>query len=331
MPDDTPENAARNVASSIETRQQLQQLSDVVCRRISGQSSVIEKLLIGFCAGGHVLLEGLPGLAKTTMVRLLAQGLRLPYGRVQMTADVMPGDIIGSTLLKPDLSGFLFQPGPIFTTVLLVDELNRAPAKVQSALLEAMQEHQVTAGVTAHRLDPLFWVVATQNPIEQEGTFPLPESQKDRFLLRVKVGYPDPKSETALMSEIAEPLDAPLQASPILAEHLLEVRSAIRSVHCAPVLVDWATRIVQATRDPSLLGLSDRVLWGVSPRGGRMWLRAARARAWWNGRDYVVPEDLRMLADDALEHRILREWTGPDWRQSTESLSMRLIDALGPP
>lgn len=333
MTPDSPEAHSEQVPSLADARAQLHQLANSVNLRIAGQSDVVENLIMGFCAGGHILLEGLPGLAKTTIVRLLAQGLGLPYGRVQMTSDIMPADILGSAILKPDLSGFLFQPGPIFTTVLLVDELNRSPAKVQSALLEAMQERQITAGSQTHMLDKLFWVVATQNPIDQEGTFPLAESQKDRFLMRLQVDYPGLKAESELMSELEEPLDSPLKPITLNSADLLSVRSAVRQIHCSPVLVEWATRIVQATREPSRLGLPDSVLWGVSPRGGRMWLRAARARAWWHGRNYVIPEDLRNLANNALGHRILTEWSGsiPTFNDSQDSLPIRLMNALGPP
>lgn len=302
--------------------------------RIVGQSELIRNLLIGFCCGGHVLLEGLPGLAKTTTVRLLAQALGLGFGRVQMTPDIMPGDIIGSSFLKPDFSGFIFHPGPIFQTILLVDELNRAPAKVQSALLEAMQEGQVTVAGQTHALSELFWVVATQNPIDQEGTYPLAESQKDRFLLRLKVGYPEISTEAALMATPDEPLAqaATWPDSGITPAEIRQLRQQISRIHCAPVLAEWVAKVVWATRQPARLGLNEKVLWGVSPRGGRMWVRAARARAWWQGRDYVAPEDLRMLADSVLGHRIVEEWSAAaTGRAEGQSLVDQILERIGPP
>lgn len=315
-------------------RNRLNEIAVSVGERVLGQGPLIERLLLGLCAGGHVLMEGLPGLAKTTIVRLLGQALGFPFGRVQMTPDILPGDVLGSEFLKPDLSGFVFRPGPIFTTILLVDELNRAPAKVQSALLEAMQERQVTVGGQTHRLPKAFWLVATQNPIDQEGTYPLAESQKDRFLMRLTVDYPDPAAEVDLLRIAEEPLEAPMPASDIDTEAIMAVRDAMSSVHCADVLVEWAHRVVLATRDPKRVGLNDEVLWGVSPRGARMWLRAARTRAWWSGRDYVVPEDLRALADDVLSHRIVEDWSGHGASESSSRrklLTERIMERIGPP
>ena len=323
---ESPENSSETKA----IRDRFQLLADQIEARVFGQPDLIQNLLTGFACGGHVLLEGLPGLAKTTVVRLLAQGLGLPFGRVQMTPDVMPGDILGSSILNPDLSEFRFQPGPIFTTILLVDELNRAPAKVQSSLLEAMQESQVTLGGQTHALSPLFWVVATQNPIDQEGTYPLAESQKDRFLMRLTVGYPEPSVESAILSSLEEPLKIPISPVGLVPEQILALRNQISTIHCAPVLVDWAAKVIQATRQPTQVGLKDKVLWGVSPRGGRMWLKAARARAWWMGRDFVVPEDLRMVAEQALNHRIVCDWTSSQTFPET-TLIKRIMDQVGPP
>lgn len=314
-------------------RDRLKQLQQALSDRIPGQSSLIENLIIGFVAGGHVLLEGLPGLAKTTLVRLLAQGLGLPFGRVQMTPDLMPADIIGSSILKPDLSGFVFLPGPVFSTILLVDELNRAPARVQSALLEAMQERQITAGPETRPLDPLFWTVATQNPLEQEGTYPLAESQKDRFSLRLHVCLPPSESESAILGMIRDPLADPIEPTGLQPAEYLSLRSVHEQIHMSDLIVQWATKLVQATRDPSILKIDDKVLWGASPRGGRMWLKIARVRAWWHGRDYIVPEDLRETADNALSHRIMHRWSAGRGQHSKpdQPLVIRLIDALGPP
>ncbi len=314
-------------------RERLKALHLALADRIPGQSGLIENMLISFVAGGHVLLEGLPGLAKTTLVRLLAQGLGLPFGRVQMTPDLMPADILGSSILKPDLSGFVFLPGPVFSTVLLVDELNRAPARVQSALLEAMQERQITAGAESRPLDPLFWTVATQNPLEQEGTYPLAESQKDRFSLRLHVGLPPARAESAIIGLIRDPLADPIAPTGLGHAEYLALRGLHERIHMSELIVQWATKLVQATRDPSLLNLDDKVVWGASPRGGRMWLKIARVRAWWHGRDYIVPEDLRETADHALSHRIMHRWSAGRNQQarSDQPLVIRLMDRLGPP
>lgn len=320
--------------STIESiRVRLHEAAKLVNTRVYGQRALVENLLLGLCCGGHVLLEGLPGLAKTTCVRLLAEALGLPLGRVQMTPDVMPGDVLGSAFLKPDLSGFIFRPGPIFSTILLVDELNRAPAKVQSALLEAMQEGQVTVGGETHALPGGFWLVATQNPIDQEGTFPLAESQKDRFLLRLTIDYPDETSEAELLRNPVEPLASPLPTLDFSAGEVLAVRHRIAGIHCADVLTDWAGKVVQSTREPARLGLTDKVLWGVSPRGARMWIRAARTRAWWHGRDYVVPEDLYDLAHETLSHRIVLDWAVRDSSTGMRSIPLveRILEKIGPP
>ncbi|MBI1322034.1 AAA domain-containing protein [bacterium] len=326
-----PESADPSAIESIRLR--LHEAAKLVDSRVYGQRALIENLILGLCCGGHVLLEGLPGLAKTTCVRLLAEALGLPFGRVQMTPDVMPGDVLGSAFLKPDLSGFVFRPGPIFSTVLLVDELNRAPAKVQSALLEAMQEEQVTVGGETHKLPAGFWLVATQNPIDQEGTYPLAESQKDRFLLRLTVGYPDERAEAELLRNPVEPLANPLPSLGMSANEVLSVRHLVARVHCADVLTDWVAKVILATRDPSRVGLPDKVLWGVSPRGARMWIRAARTRAWWHGRDYVVPEDLHDLAHEALSHRIVLDWAVRDSIAGTRSAPLveRVLEKVGSP
>lgn len=323
-----------NTPDSDQRRSGFHALASQVNQRLLGQPDLVENLLVGFCCGGHILLEGLPGLAKTTTVRLLAQALGLSFGRVQMTPDIMPGDMIGSSFLKPDFSGFIFHPGPVFQTILLVDELNRAPAKVQSALLEAMQEGQVTVAGQTHQLDPLFWVVATQNPLDQEGTYPLAESQKDRFLMRLIVGYPEAACEAALMASSDEPLAHRITPDPVLTvDCISSVRQEIGQIYIAPVLAEWVARVIQATRRPAELGLKHDVLWGVSPRGGRMWVKAARARAWWQGRDYVAPEDLRALANSVLGHRIVEEWSagGRDMPESGATLVDRIIERLGPP
>lgn len=282
----------------------LRKVRDVVAARVLGQEDVIDEVLVAFLARGHALLEGAPGTAKTMLVRVLAGALNARFGRVQFTPDLMPSDITGVTILRDATRNFEFHPGPIFTDLLLADEINRAPAKTQAALLEAMQERQVTVDGAARPLGDLFTVFATQNPVEYEGTYPLPEAQLDRFLLKIRVPYPEREAEVAILDSYAAGFDAENPASivppPVLnAELCRALRAAVDQVNVAPEVREYITSIVRATRgDPSLT-------LGGSPRASVALFRAARGAALLAGRDFVTPDDVKDYAFAVLRHRII--------------------------
>jgi MoxR-like ATPase len=285
-----------------ETAGTLKRLSDAVGGVVVGQPDLVAGLLVGLLARGHVIVEGVPGLAKTTAIRTLAQALGLGFRRIQFTPDLLPGDLVGTPVYHPDERRFAVRKGPVFTPVLLADEINRAPAKVQSALLEAMEERQVTIGDESFPLPEPFFVMATQNPIEHEGTYPLPEAQIDRFLLKLVVGYPDAAHELAIATR--DDLDAPSLAAIADAESVAALQAEAAAVHVADAVADYAVRLVRATR-PAEAEASRKVAVGASPRASRFLLRAARARALLDGRDYASPYDVKRVAPDVLRHRIV--------------------------
>ncbi|WP_245308655.1 AAA family ATPase [Aurantimonas sp. 22II-16-19i] len=288
-----------------------------------GRTSLVERLMIALLTGGHLLVEGPPGLAKTRAVKLLAGGLEASFSRIQCTPDLMPADLTGTQVFRPEAGRFEFVEGPIFHSLVLVDEINRAPPKVQSALLEAMGEAQVTAGGVTYRLPQPFMVVATQNSIEHEGTFPLPEAQLDRFLMHVLVELPDAASELAILDLVEREAagETPPQAAPLETSALLEARRRVAAIHLAPALKDYVVRLVMATRDTSSIPeLKGRIEHAVSPRGSLALAAAARARAFLAGRDYAVPEDVSELAPDILAHRVI-----PTWRASAEGVTGRSL------
>jgi MoxR-like ATPases len=279
---------------------------------IVGQSALVERLLIALLADGHLLVEGAPGLAKTTAIRTLAAHLDAEFARVQFTPDLLPADLTGTEVWRPQEGRFEFQPGPVFHSLLLADEINRAPAKVQSALLEAMAERQVTVGRRTYALPRLFLVMATQNPIEQEGTFPLPEAQLDRFLMHVRIGYPDAAVEGEILRLAREGARQALDAPPAPVERMAQeqvfaARARVLDLYMAPPLERYLIELVLASRDAGRYdpALARRIAWGASPRGSIALERCARARAWLAGRDYVTPEDVRAVAPDVLRHRVL--------------------------
>jgi MoxR-like ATPase len=301
----------------METAQTAKRLLDEVGRVVVGQRPLLEGLLVGLLSGGHVLVEGVPGLAKTTAVRTLAQALGLGFRRVQFTPDLLPGDLIGTLVYLPDERRFTVRKGPIFSPVLLADEINRAPAKVQSALLEAMEERQVTIGEESFALPPPFFVMATQNPIEHEGTYPLPEAQVDRFLLKLLVPYPSAEEEVEIAARDGV---RPSSVSAVAdAETIEALRRAARAVHVADAVAEYAVRLARATRDPASVGAevptfgggdarrpaAGLVAVGASPRASLFLLRAARARALLDGRGWVTPHDVKRVAPDVLRHRVL--------------------------
>lgn len=299
-------------ASTASLQARFAALRDALQAEVIGQPALVDRLLIALLADGHLLVEGAPGLAKTTAIKALAARIEADFHRVQFTPDLLPADLTGTDVLRPASGEFEFEPGPLFHNVVLADEINRAPAKVQSALLEAMAERQVTIGRRSWPLPKLFMVMATQNPIEQEGTFPLPEAQLDRFLLHVPVGYPKADSERAIMqlahARARDELGPHPPMQPLLEQHdLFAARGQVLDLHMADGLGEYIVQLVLATRDPRpwAPGLREKIAWGASPRASIALERCARAAAWLAGRDYVLPEDIQTLAPDVLRHRVL--------------------------
>ena len=275
--------------------------------RVVGQRALTTRLLVALLCDGHVLVEGVPGLAKTTAVKTLAELLEADFHRIQFTPDLLPADLTGTEVLRAGSGSFEFRPGPLFRNLVLADEINRAPAKVQSALLEAMEERQVSVGRASYPLPALFMVMATQNPIEQDGTYALPESQLDRFLLHVEVGYPGPQAEHEIL-RLARGSAGGEPARPIASEsQVFAARAEVIALHMAPALEQYLVELVLATRDPAAYdeALAPLVRLGASPRATIGLDRAARAHAWLAGRDYVSPEDLHAVAPDVLRHRLI--------------------------
>jgi MoxR-like ATPase len=294
-------------------REAFSQLYHDIEQQIVGQQSLVQRLLLTLLCDGHLLLEGAPGLAKTRAIKTLANGLEADFHRIQFTPDLLPADLTGSDVFRPESGNFTFNKGPVFHNVILADEINRAPAKVQSALLEAMEERQVTVGAASYPLPPLFLVMATQNPIEQEGTYPLPEAQLDRFLLHVRVDYPDKNASRKILQLVRhEALDTLSQKTQqttqkVTQEQIFTARREIMQLHLAEAVEEYIVEIVETTRHPGNYGqeLSSWIRWGASPRGAIAIERAARATAWLAERDFVTPEDVQKVTPDALRHRIL--------------------------
>ena len=300
---------------------------------VVGQKYLVERLTIGLLANGHVLLEGVPGLAKTLSVKSLASCLAVKFSRLQFTPDMLPADVIGTQIYNPQSGGFTTRKGPIFANLVLADEINRAPAKVQSALLEAMQEKQVTIGDTSYKLEEPFLVLATQNPIEQEGTYPLPEAQVDRFMLMVKVGYPTREEERKIMDLMGEDDLAPIRAV-VTGEQLLAARKVVHQIYVESSLKDYMVNIVAATRDPATAGLgklSRYIQYGASPRATIALLKAARAHAFLQHRGFVMPEDVKAIAPDVLRHRIIPSFEAEADERTSESLLQELLDHIDVP
>jgi MoxR-like ATPases len=299
-------------------------LAERIRAGLIGHEILVERLMTALLTGGHVLIEGAPGLAKTRAVKRLAQGLDGSFARIQCTPDLMPSDLTGTQVFRRQSESFDFVPGPIFHSLVLVDEINRAPPKVQSALLEAMAEGQVTAGGVTRPLPDPFMVVATQNPIEHEGTFPLPEAQLDRFLLHVDLAMPGAEAERAILDLVeGEAREAALPAGrPLELAELRRARAAVAGIHLAPALRDFIVRLVIATRETEGSPLEGLIEHAVSPRGTLALAASARSRALLHGRDHALPEDVEALAPDALAHRLV-----PSWRATSEGISARGIVA----
>jgi MoxR-like ATPase len=293
-------------------RQAFHRLQSALDERIVGQRTLTHRLLIALLADGHLLVEGAPGLAKTTAIKELAARIEGDFSRIQFTPDLLPSDLTGTDVFRPQEGRFEFQPGPMFHNLLLADEVNRAPAKVQSALLEAMGERQITVGSRTYPLPRLFLVMATQNPIEQEGTYPLPEAQLDRFLLHVRIGYPDAGAEAEILrlareQALAEGGERSPPPMLLTQQQVFDGRRALFALHLAPALERYLVELVLATRDPRPYGedLARLVAFGASPRGSIALERCARAQAFLAGRDFVMPEDIHAVALDVLRHRVL--------------------------
>jgi MoxR-like ATPase len=303
----------------------MRRVREAVASRVIGQDAAIDEALVAFLARGHALVEGVPGTAKTLMVRALAGALNARFGRIQFTPDLMPADVTGTSIIRDAARGFEFRAGPVFTDLLLADEINRAPAKTQAALLEAMAERQVTVDGTAHALGDLFTVFATQNPVEYEGTFPLPEAQLDRFLLKIRVGYPAKEAELKMLDAYAAGFDAERTAdatpAPVLDEaQCRALRSAVDAVKVAPEVREYVASIVRATRDDPALTL------GGSPRATVALFRAGRAAALLAGRDFVTPDDVKDYALAVLRHRVL---VAPELEVEGRTADDVLLAALG--
>lgn len=285
------------------------ELKDWLSQQIIGQERLVDRLLIALLADGHLLVEGAPGLAKTKAIKDLSRAIEGDFHRIQFTPDLLPSDITGTEIFRPEDGSFRFQPGPIFHNLVLADEINRAPAKVQSALLEAMAERQVSVGRESFQLPPLFLVMATQNPIEQEGTYPLPEAQLDRFLMHVAIGYPSTEAERRILQLVRNEAQNKMPATPkvVSQESLFAARQEILTMHMAPAVEEYIIQLIMATRNPSAYGddLASWLEYGASPRGTISLDRCARAHAWIQGKDFVSPDDIQAVFFDVLRHRVL--------------------------
>ena len=300
---------------------------------IVGQQQMIERILVGLLAGGHVLLEGVPGLAKTLTVRTVCDAIQAKFARIQFTPDLLPADLIGTVIYDQRTGEFSSKLGPIFANLVLADEINRAPAKVQSALLEAMQERQVTIGDKTYPLPDPFVVMATQNPIEQEGTYPLPEAQVDRFMLMVKVGYPSREEERAVMDRMTSPISAKAtsQTSP---EQLAQARKVVRDVYMDDRVKDYIVDVVFATREPEKRGMKDLaplIEYGASPRASIALNMAARAHAFLRHRGYVTPEDVKAIGPDVLRHRVVLSYEAEAEEVTAEDIVRRVFEVVEVP
>jgi MoxR-like ATPase len=323
---------ATQASSSADTRL-IQDVSRQVALRVVGQEYMIDRLLISLLTGGHVLLEGVPGLAKTLTVRTLAETIATTFSRIQFTPDLLPADVLGTQIYDQSTGQFMVKKGPIFANIILADEINRAPAKVQAALLEAMQEKQVTIGGTTYKLEEPFLVLATQNPIEQEGTYPLPEAQVDRFMLKLRVGYPTRDEEREIMRRMAggHAIEVRHVATP---EAILEARGRIADLYMDDRIVDYIVDIVHATREPAAAGLKELaplIEFGASPRATIALAQASRAHAFLRGRAFVTPDDIKAIAPDVLRHRVLTTYEAEAEEVTSDEIVRRVLATVESP
>ena len=306
-------------------------LRDSIAEVIVGQHELIDKILIGMLANGHLLLEGVPGLAKTLTVNTLANSINTSFQRIQFTPDMLPADLIGTLIFNQKTSGFETKKGPIFSNIILADEINRAPSKVQSALLEAMQERQVTIGESTFRLGKPFLVLATQNPIEQEGTYTLPEAQVDRFMMKLKVDYPNKDEERQIIRSSARTEPIKIKKSKIKATAITKAQQSINDIYVDEKVEEYILNLVFCTRNPSDYNLSDLshlIENGASPRAAISLILASKARAFLEGRGYITPEDVRFIGKDVLRHRIILSYEAEAEEISSEDIIQRLFDSI---
>ena len=303
-------------------------------RVIVGQKYLTERLILGLLTGEHILLEGVPGLAKTTSVNTLAQTIHARFKRIQFTPDLLPADLLGTQIFNPKTGEFTIKKGPLFANIILADEINRSPAKVQSALLEAMQERQITIGGETFPLTQPFIVIATQNPIEQEGTYPLPEAQVDRFMFKLKIGYPSKEEEKVIMQRMAS-TNNNLKARTVLEpDTLLQTRGVMDSIYIDDNLQNYILNIVAATRDPKahkLPDLSNMIQYGASPRASIFLQRVSKAYAFLQGRGFVVPHDIKSIGFDVLRHRIILSYEAEAENVSTDDVLQKIFDTIEVP
>jgi MoxR-like ATPase len=311
----------------------LQRLRDEVGKVIVGQGYMVDRLLTGLIADGHILIEGIPGLAKTTAVKTVSQAIDTRFARLQFTPDLLPADLVGTEIYRPQHTDFVVKKGPIFANLVLADEINRAPAKVQSALLEAMQERQVTIGETTHPLPDPFLVLATQNPIEQEGTYPLPEAQVDRFMLKLRVGYPDKPQEKEIMRRMAQ-RHRPNVEAVITPAEIREMREVADSIYLDPKVEDYIVDVVFASREPALHKLDrleNLIEYGASPRASIYLAQVAKVQAFMTGRGYVTPQDVKTVGPDVLRHRILLSYEAEAQDLTSDDLIAEIFNTVDVP
>jgi len=315
-----------------------QQLKSYISEQIIGQEVLVERMLIALLADGHMLVEGAPGLAKTRAINVLSKGIEADFHRVQFTPDLLPADLTGTEIYRPQQGTFEFQKGPLFHNLVLADEINRSPAKVQAALLEAMAERQITVGSTTYPLPKLFMVMATQNPIEQEGTYPLPEAQLDRFLLHVSIDYPEAEHEKAILHLARAEAKGDFKQKnndfqAISQQSVLTARDEVLEIHMADTLEDYLLQIILATRNPGAYGedLAGWLQYGASPRASIALDRCARARAWLQQRDFVGPEDIQAMAFDVLRHRLILSYEAEAEGITTDHFIKELISRIAVP
>jgi MoxR-like ATPase len=324
----------KQIQEEVEKKSQfIEQLANELGTVIVGQKYMIERLMIGLLADGHILLEGVPGLAKTLAVKSLAASIKAGFQRIQFTPDLLPADLVGTMIYNPQKGEFSVKKGPLFTNIILADEINRAPAKVQSALLESMQERQVTIGESTYPLEAPFLVLATQNPIEQEGTYPLPEAQVDRFMLKLKITYPTHEEERQIMDRMTVGKEIMVNAT-VNPQDILDARKVVTGIYVDEKVKDYILNIVFATREPAKYGmddLTDLISYGASPRASIYLNLAAKAHAFLKGRGYITPEDVKAIGHDVLRHRIIVTYEAEAEETSADDIVQKVFDTIEVP